>query len=115
MRREDRCPISGQIRLRDDGLRVAWPKTNFSRDTVKYIRARGQARFSHPIAADKMLWLGHESEPLPLGRQPTLQPSSLRLCFGIYDTKCDGATEESPVKLIKAGFEASFRANPPLD
>lgn len=24
------------------------------------------------------------------------------LCFGIYDTKCDGATEESPVKLIKA-------------
>jgi len=24
------------------------------------------------------------------------------LCFGIYDTKCDGATEESPVRLIKA-------------
>eukprot|EP00439_Symbiodinium_sp_Y106_P078954 s399_g17.t1 len=24
------------------------------------------------------------------------------LCFGIYDTKCDGASEESPVKLIKA-------------
>ena len=29
----------------------------------------------------------------------------LRLCFGIYDTKCDGATEESPVKLIKALVE----------
>ncbi|CAJ1355180.1 unnamed protein product [Effrenium voratum] len=24
------------------------------------------------------------------------------LCFGVYDTACDGATEESPVKLIKA-------------
>ena len=39
-----------------------------------------------------------------------LFPPSLRLCFGIYDTKCDGASEESPVKLIKAGFESSSRS-----
>ena len=26
----------------------------------------------------------------------------LRLCFGIYDTKCDGANDERPVTLIKA-------------
>lgn len=25
-----------------------------------------------------------------------------RLCFGIYDANCDGATEEQPVKIIKA-------------